>query len=38
MKKKSFILIAVVVLVVVAIVWFGGPSLGRWLMAMHGRH
>jgi hypothetical protein len=37
-KKKSFVLIAVVVLGVAAIVWFGSGPLWRWLLAMHGRH
>jgi hypothetical protein len=37
-KKTSFVLTVVVALVVVAIIWFGSGPLGRWLLAMHGRH
>ncbi|HYT31573.1 MAG TPA: hypothetical protein VEO37_03190 [Thermoanaerobaculia bacterium] len=37
-KTGSWILIAVIVLIVVAAVWFGGPAIWRLLLAMHGRH
>jgi len=37
-KKTQLVVIAVVLAAVAAIVWLGGPSLGHWFMAMHGRH
>jgi hypothetical protein len=37
-KKTSLVLIAAAVFIVAIIVWFGGASLGRWLLAMHGKH
>ena len=37
-KKTSLVLIVAAVVIVTAIVWFGGASLGHWLLAMHRRH
>ena len=37
-KTGSWILIAAIVLIVVAAVWFGGPAIWRLFLAMHGRH
>ena len=38
MNKKTPLVLIAVVLVVAAIVWYGSGPLGRWLLAMHGRH
>ena len=37
-KTGSWILIALIVLIVAATVWFGGVALWRLFLAMHGRH
>ena len=37
-KTGSWILIAVVILIIAAAVWFGGAALWRLFLAMHGRH
>lgn len=37
-KTGSWILIGVILLIVVAAVWFGGPAIWRLFLAMHGRH
>lgn len=37
-KRSRFVLIAIVVLVVAALVWTGGGALYRLLLALHGKH
>jgi hypothetical protein len=37
-RTRSWIVIGVVVLIVLALVWFGGAAIWRLLLAMHGRH
>ncbi len=37
-KTRAWIVIAVVVVIVIVGVWFGGAALWRLFLAMHGRH
>jgi hypothetical protein len=37
-KKWTWIVIAVVVVVVAGIAWAGSDVLWHWLLAMHGKH
>lgn len=37
-KRTSWILIAVVLLVVAAVAWGGRKAVWDWLLALHGRH
>jgi len=37
-RARFWILVAVVLLIVAAAIWFGGAAIWRLLLAMHGRH
>ena len=36
-KRNSWIVVAVVVVALAAVVWIGGDAIWSWLLAMHGK-